>query len=76
MDIRFNWEPLFAFLKTGEIFDLEALKTDPEAYGEKLSDVVETCIEGGSLFEIFDGLITKAVIVGACVAIAKKLNEE
>ena len=76
MDIRFDWAPLFAVLKTGKIFDLELLKTNPEAYGEELSEVVEHCIEGGSFFEIVDGLISKAIIVGACVAIANKLNEE
>jgi len=76
MDVRFNWEPLFEFLKTGKIFDLEFLKADPEAYGKEIAEVLENCIEGGSLFEIFDGLITEAIIVGVCVAIAKKLKEE
>lgn len=76
MDIKFNSEPLFEFLKTGKIFDIEFLKTEPDAYGKEIAEVLENCIEGGSLFEIVDGLITEAVIVGICVAIAKKLNEE
>lgn len=76
MKIRFNWEPLVEYLKTGKIFDLELLKANPEAYGEEIAEVVENCIEAGAIGEIVDGLITKAFIVAICVAIAKKLNEE
>ena len=76
MKITFNWAPLVAYIKSGDFWDFELLAGDPEAYGEKLADVVENCIQGNSLIEIFDGMISKPIIVGICIAVSKFLKKE
>lgn len=73
-EVSFDWKPLVEFIKTEH--NLQGFLDDPEAYGEKIGEVVENCLQGNAIIETFDGLVAKTLFVAICKAIAEQINKK